>query len=1051
MAAHDARALVGIWCALHACFMVARATPDVTFPFNSQVPTVARVDQRYSYQLSDSTFAQSPETLVYSLQNQPAWLTFDGATRTFEGTPGQADVGSVAFILTAADSTGAVHTPCTLVVSSDPAPFLAGDISEQLAATANLSSSEPVVVTILPSTVFKFDFDPGSFIDIVQRKLYYYATLTDHTPLPSWLVFDSDHLTFSGTAPNLSAFPQSWSINMIASDVTGFAGTSASFTIAIAREQLAFVPEQRDISIKPGESVTISSLKGTLYRDNLLLAPEALANAIASLPSWLDFNVATLDIEGKAPANVTAQNLTVMVTDEIGNSATAVINLIIGNVSYFDGQVGTIVARAGELLSFHFEDSLFSQHDLELSLPLPSSTNWLRFDADTRDLVGFVPSSARDAEVKATLLAKPGASKDVQAQVFTIDIQASSTPLRSTAVTRSMSRAPATGSPTSSPSAMAVSSKSTPRLATGPIVAIVVLTVAIAALLTIAAVFCCRRRRIRKREQLISQKSTISRPMPSPELEETAVMASAHHDVEKHAGADASAVLPPSESDHPPQIAALKLPSQDANRMSRWSNRFSRHSLASSIGTGEDMIRADSNIPVWGRPSIAMSAPHDSFLIPAKIAKTSRQLSDTSPSKLALSRLHDRNSAGNGIGISKRRTAAGRLVRHSSSRRDTKQQVHMSILGLSTTREASSISSFTTRGTSVLSTQTTLPSEFPRPPSTTVSLPTLSVLEGGKRKSYRRSGIRNSTIRMVARSDSVKDDRSLDEKRQSFIRKRASKSGVQSPLFAHGSRGSSSANAKLNSRASTNFSATESMRASQQPLTTCSESSSWEPRHVDSKRFSQKVRSVFAPNFPRALTKSTLFQDEDRIPEGASSSGFHTTSESVNSDDWIRDLPKPRNERNFVLPGEASPTPPPAQLSIQARGNEDAPVQAWKKCISERASSPLSAHVDISVMDRSSPLGPRNQRRRKCRLGEPESLDSANNMHESARARLACTNVQHPISVNDVQKRTSSVRANHERAAQTQARAGSEQWEETDSEDELNGAALMPVNPAGVN
>lgn len=1055
MSTNYARALAGICCALNLCFMVARAIPDVTFPFNAQVPIVARVEKQYSFQLSESTFTQDSASLVYSLESQPAWLTFDGTTRTFEGTPGQADAGSVTFTLIAADSTGAVRMPCTFVTSSDPAPQLAGEISEQLAETANLSSINPAVVTLVPSTEFKFDFELSSFIDVIQRQLYYYATLADHTPLPSWLIFNSDQMTFSGTAPDLSAFPQSWTIDMIASDVVGFAGTSASFTIAISEQQLAFVPEQQDVTITTGEPVTIDNLRDQIYRDDVKLDPDDLESATASLPSWLRFDATTLKIEGDAPANVTTQNLTVSVTDRLGNSATAVINVVLGNVSYFDGQVGTIEARAGESLDYRFEDSLFSQDDLELSVTFPTTTDWLNFDADRRELTGNVPTSTKNTTIKATLLAKPSGSEGSQAQIFTIDVQGKAATTRSSSSTSSTTgpstRTAPTHNPTSAPRTDAESSDSGSHIKTGPIVAIVILGVALAVIIVIAAIFCCRRRRAQRKES--PKKSTISRPMPSPEPDSIVVTTYMHRDVEKQAGLEGNLAwraAPVDDTEHPPQLAALQLPSQEANRMSRWSKRFSRYSQASSMGIGEDMIIADSNIPEWGRPSAALSAPHDSFSIPAEIARVSRHLSDTSPSKRALNRLLDRNrhSAGNGLD----RTSAGGMARHSSSRRGQKPRGHRSSLGLSTTREASSISSYTTRGTSVLSTQTTLPSEFPRPPSTAVSLPTLSILDAANRKSYRRSGIRNSTIRMVARSDSVKDDRPLDEKRQSFIRNRASKSGIQSPLFAHGSRGSSSANAKLNGRASTNFSSMGSMRKSQQILASCSESSSTEPQIRDSRRFSQRVRSVFAPNFPRALTRSTMFPEDERIPESASSSGFSTTSESVNSDDWVNDLPKPRNERNFVLPGEASPTPPPAPpvsrrgSSIRGRMDEDVPVQDWKRRMSERSSSPLStSQVYTTVMDRSSPLGSRSQRRRKSLLGEPQSLVSADSMHKATRPRLAGTNVQRPVSVEDGQSRFSSMRADQ---GHTQAGAGSEQWE-SDFEDDLQGAGLMPVIPVG--
>ena len=198
---------------VYTIIATSNATPGAAFPFNSQVPTVARVGQQYDFQFSGSTFAPDPTNFTYSLSDQPAWLVLDSATRILSGAPSQADVGSNTFTLTAADNTGAVHMACTLVVSTDPPPQIEGDITQQLAAAANLSSSQPPVVTVLPASNFNFEFKQGSFIDVVQRTLHYYATLADHTPLPSWLMFDSQSLTFSGIAPQLSAFPQSWDVD----------------------------------------------------------------------------------------------------------------------------------------------------------------------------------------------------------------------------------------------------------------------------------------------------------------------------------------------------------------------------------------------------------------------------------------------------------------------------------------------------------------------------------------------------------------------------------------------------------------------------------------------------------------------------------------------------------------------------------------------------------------------------------------------------------------------------------------------------------------------
>ena len=138
--------------------------------------------------------------------------------------------------------------PCTLVVSSDPPPVLEGDVASQLAGTANLSSLDPPTVALLPLASFEFQFQPSSFIDIVQRELVYYATLLDHTPLPSWLLFNAATLTFSGVAPELGALPLSWGVELIASDVKWFGGAAAAFEVVVKERELVFV-EMRITSI----------------------------------------------------------------------------------------------------------------------------------------------------------------------------------------------------------------------------------------------------------------------------------------------------------------------------------------------------------------------------------------------------------------------------------------------------------------------------------------------------------------------------------------------------------------------------------------------------------------------------------------------------------------------------------------------------------------------------------------------------------------------------------------------------------------------------------
>lgn len=1016
------------------CTIVSKtyAAPIVALPFNSQVPTVARVGQAYNFQFSPSTFAPEDVSYTYSLSNQPGWLSLDGSNRTLSGTPSQADVGAADFIITAASIDGATHMSCTLVVSKNPPPQMEGDISEQLAATVNLSSSHPPSIAILASSPFHFQFKQGSFIDIVKRKLYYYATLTDHTPLPSWLMFDVQSLTFSGFAPPFAALPQSWNVELIASDVEGFAATSTSFTIVIGTQQLVFVPEQQVITITAGEFVKYTGLQNTLFRGGVRMALEDLGSANASVPSWLHFDSSTLALTGTAPKDVTDLNITVGVSDKKGYQASALIRLVTGSSTLFSGTVGTLIAHTGEDFNYQFPTTLFTSSDVQVQVVLPVTAKWLRFDEVNRRLSGKVPALIGPSLLEGKVTATSNATHQSQTQTFTINIVSSS--IGSTA-----SHTLATGTSAATPGTAVDEDESHAHLSSG-VVAAVVLGCLLAAAVLAACLVLLRRRKRRQSyvETTGPTRRTISRPILPSEPGAITVTTELQNDIEKTADGGNSGT-PAKEAQHAPQIA-LNLPVPPPCKRFKWSKRFSRISHdASSLGNGEDAVRADSNIPEWGTASTSLHNPHESFSVPAEMARSSRQLSQLSPGKRALKRLQKRRQPSvQSIGLGIDTGGTNMLPRPSSHGARSHRRAGSSI-GRSAATDRSSAASFSTRGTSVLSTKT---SDFPRPPTRSTfggsrSIPKSSMTEAERRRS----------IRVVDRSDSIADDRSLQEKRQSFIRNRASAS-FASPLFAHGARVISGT--RQNGRTSLNGLSVVDHRRSQRgnsQLTTYSESSSLEPPPRDPRRLSARVRSAFAPNFPRAITKSTLGADNDGAVNGDTSS-FYTTSSSISEKDYTAEMALPRNERSWVLPGEASPTPPPGPpTSRQGSGAKKStapnraykPRQKWQERLREHSSSPLSTALAVPLADRRSlSASARVSQARRSKISEPMSLVSNDSLSRTKpeRPRLVHANSRRPVSIEKVQRLSSF------KAETDDARPGSEMFEA------LEEAGLMPPSVA---
>ena len=126
----------------------------------------ATEDTAFSFTVAGDAFSDvDGDALTYSAtlangDTLPGWLSFDTATRTFSGTPGNGDTGDVAVRVTATDPAGLnVSDDFTLNVAAvNDAPTLSHALADQA------------------------------------------ATLANGDPLPSWLSFDATTRIFSGTA-----------------------------------------------------------------------------------------------------------------------------------------------------------------------------------------------------------------------------------------------------------------------------------------------------------------------------------------------------------------------------------------------------------------------------------------------------------------------------------------------------------------------------------------------------------------------------------------------------------------------------------------------------------------------------------------------------------------------------------------------------------------------------------------------------------------------------------------------------------------------------------
>jgi axial budding pattern protein 2 len=497
------------WTCLYAALAIA--TPTITFPINSQVPPVARVSQPFTFTFSSSTFS-SPSNLTYTLSNAPSWLSLDGSTRTLSGVAPQSEANTAPTIqITASDSTGAVTMNSTLVVSGEPAPAVVVPLEAQLETFGEYSP--PSSVLYYPSTQFKFSFSPGTF---GQKSLNYYAVTLENTPLPAWLIFDGASLTFSGQTPNSSALvqpPQTFELQLIASEVLGFAGTAIKFNIVVGQHKLEFKDGIVSVNATVGTALTFSGLEGTLQLDGKTASISDITKIDAPTPSWLTFNNATFSLSGTPPSGATSFNVSITVVDIHGDIANAIVHINI-NKSIFAGTIGSLNATIGMPFSRDLSPSFLNSSDVIVTTEIPSQAAWLRFDNTSLTLTGDVPSDIQPSQVNITIQASSRTTNETDSQSLTLDViaaaaQSSSSSTSPTPI--STDTAVATAAVISTDNSQPSSKK---KLSGGEIAAIVVpLVLVIGAALLVC--FCCyrRRRALAKRRAETPDKSEISNPI----------------------------------------------------------------------------------------------------------------------------------------------------------------------------------------------------------------------------------------------------------------------------------------------------------------------------------------------------------------------------------------------------------------------------------------------------------------------------------------------------------------------------------------------------------
>ena len=374
--------------------------------------------QRLAYTLAEDAFhtANQDDKLAYSARLAdgkplPRWLSFNAATRTFSGTPGNDDVGMLNIEVSAKGKGGSASQRLTLnVINVNDAPQIGAAIANHTS-----ESGKPLQYR-LPANAFK-DIDKGDVLTLS-------AKLENGQPLPSWLSFDGKTGQFSGTPPR-SGQANTYRISITATDKGGLsARQNFNLNIKPAANQPPRValnlPTQK-INEKSRWQYTIPA-NAFHDADGDSLSYSATQADGKSLPKWLNFNAANRTFSG-TPGNDDVGSLTLRInaSDNRGGIASQNLALQVANVNDAP-QIGAAIANhtseSGKPLQYRLPSNAFKDIDkgdaLTLSAKLEngqSLPSWLSFDGKTGQFSGTPPSSrtANNYRITVTATDKAGA------------------------------------------------------------------------------------------------------------------------------------------------------------------------------------------------------------------------------------------------------------------------------------------------------------------------------------------------------------------------------------------------------------------------------------------------------------------------------------------------------------------------------------------------------------------------------------------------------------------------------------------------------------------
>ncbi|EJS43345.1 axl2p [Saccharomyces arboricola H-6] len=390
------------------------ATPYEAYPIGKQYPPVARVNESFTFQISNDTYKSSQDKtaqISYSCFDLPDWLSFDTSSRTFSGEPSSnllSDANTTLyfnFILEGTDSAdgASLNNTYQLVVTNRPSISLSSDFN-LLALLKNYGyTNGKNALKLEPNEVFNVTFDRSVFTNEDSIVSYYGRSELYNSPLPNWLFFDSNDLKFTGTAPviNSAIAPEtSYDFVLIASDIEGFSAVEVTFGLIIGAHQLTTsIQNSLIVNVTDSGNISYDLPLNYVYLDDEPITSEKLGSInLLDAPDWVTLDNST--VSGSVPDNLLGKNsnpanFSVSIYDTYGDVIYLNFEVVSTTDLFAINSLPNINATRGEWFTFSFLPSQFTDYaDTNVSIKFTNSSqthDWINFYSSNLTLGGQVP------------------------------------------------------------------------------------------------------------------------------------------------------------------------------------------------------------------------------------------------------------------------------------------------------------------------------------------------------------------------------------------------------------------------------------------------------------------------------------------------------------------------------------------------------------------------------------------------------------------------------------------------------------------------------------